>query len=136
MDGEDGESDAEGSANEREDADFGEGRLQKVSGGGTECRAYGGFAVTADETGELRVGQIDAGDEQDAEDGGHEEPEPRGGVAYDDLFEWLDVDGECAARVAVHLIRRDLADDVVGEDVEIFCGLSDGQAGFRWPRAT
>ena len=56
MDGEDGESDAEGSADEGEDADFGEGRLQEVGGGGTEGGADGGFAVTADETGELRVG--------------------------------------------------------------------------------
>ena len=131
MDGEDGEGDAEGSADERENADFGQGRLQKMGGRGAEGGADGGLAVAADEASELRVCQIDARDEEDAEDSGHEKPEPSGGAAYDDLFERLDVDGECAAGIAVHLIRRDLPDDVVGEDVEIFRGLSDRYAGLQ-----
>jgi hypothetical protein len=128
MYGEDSEGDAEGSTDERENADFCEGRLQKMGGRGAEGRTHGGFALAADDAGKLRVCEIDAGDEEDAEDGGEEKPESSGGATYDDLFERLDVDGECAVRVAVHLIGRDLTDDVVGEDVEIFCGLSDGQA--------
>jgi hypothetical protein len=63
-DGEDGESDAEISTDEGENADFGQGRLQKMGGGGAEGGAYGGLAVAADETGQLRVCKIDAGDEE------------------------------------------------------------------------
>ena len=60
--------------------------MQEMGGGGSEGGAYGGFAVAADESGELRVCEIDAGDEEDAEDGGHEEPETGGGAAHDDLL--------------------------------------------------
>ena len=48
----------------REEEDFGEGVLQEVGGRGSEGRADGGFAVATDEAGELRVCEIDAGDEQ------------------------------------------------------------------------
>jgi hypothetical protein len=131
VDGDDGEGDAEGSAYEGEDGDFGEGRLQEMGGGGSEGGAYGGFAVSADETGELGVGEVDAGDEEDAEDGGHEEPESGGGAAYDDLLERLDVGGERSPGGAVQLVGGNLAGDVVGDNVEVFRGLVDGDTGLQ-----
>ena len=94
VDGEEGEGDAEDAAGDGEEEDFGEGALQDAGSGGSEGGADGGFAVAADETGKLRVGEVDAGDEQDAEDGGHEEPEARGGLADEDFLHGLHVGGE------------------------------------------
>ena len=85
-----------------EEEDFGEGALQDAGGGGSEGGADGGFAVAADETGELCVGEIDAGDEKDAEDGGHEEPEAGGGAADDDFLHGLDVGGDSSVEWAVN----------------------------------
>ena len=116
MNGEEGESDAEGSAGEGEDEDFGEGALKEMGGGGSEGGTDGGFAVAADEAGELRVGEIDARDEQDAEDGGHEEPETCGGAADEDLLHGLDVGGERTLGGAVELIGGNLVRDVVVDE--------------------
>ncbi len=85
MDGEEGEDDAEESTGEREDDDFGEGALEKVGSGGSESGTDGGFTVAMNEAGELCIGEVDARDEQDAEDGGHKEPETRGGAADEGL---------------------------------------------------
>ena len=131
VDGDDGESDAEGSTDEREDADFGEGRLQKVCGGGAECRAYGGFAVASDEAGELRVGEVDAGNEQDAEDGGHEKPEAGGGFSDEHLLHGLDVGGDGAFGVAVELVGGNLAGDVGVNGVDFSLCLGGCDAGFE-----
>ena len=131
MDGEEGKSDAEDAAGEGEKQDFGEGGLQDVGGGGSEGGADGGFAVAADESGELSVGEIDAGDEEDAEDGGHEKPEAGGGFADEDFLHGLDVGGEGALRGAVELARGNLAGEGVVEGVEVFLGLGDGDAGLE-----
>jgi hypothetical protein len=117
MDGEDGESDAEGASDEGEDSDFGESALEEMSGGGSERGADGGFSFPADDAGELRVRQIDARDEENAENGGHEEPEARGGAAYDDFLHGLDVGGERSLGGAVELVGRNLVGDIVGDDV-------------------
>jgi hypothetical protein len=91
-----------------------------------DCRRW-----VVEETGELRVGQINARDEEHAEDGGHEEPEPGGGAAYDDLLERLDVHGERAPGRAIQLVGGNLVGDIVGNDVEIFGGLGDRYAGLQ-----
>ncbi len=79
----------------------------------------------------MGVGEVDAGDEQDAENGSHEEPETGGGFADDDFFHRLDVGGEGSVGIAVKLVRRDLTGEVVVEGVEVFLGLRDGDAGFQ-----
>ncbi len=108
MDREEGESDAKGSAGEGEDEDFGEGALKEVGGGGSERGTDGSFAVAMNEAGELRVGEIDARDEQDAEDCSHKKPETCGGAADEDLLHGLDVGGESTLDRAVELVGRDL----------------------------
>jgi hypothetical protein len=77
MNGDDGECDTDGSAYDGEDADFGQGSLQKMGGRSSECGTHGCFAIPTDGSSKLRVGEIDACDEQDAEDGRQKQPEPR-----------------------------------------------------------
>jgi hypothetical protein len=131
VNGEEGESDAENAAGDGEEENFGESALQDAGGGGSEGGANGGFAVATDEAGELRVGEVDAGDKKHAEDRGHEEPETRGGFADENFFHGLDVGGEGAVGRAVKLAWRDLARESVIESVEVLLGLGDGDAGFE-----
>jgi hypothetical protein len=131
VNGEEGESDAENAAGDGEEQNFGESGLQDARGGGSEGRADGGFTVASDEAGELRVGEVDAGDEQDAEDGGHEEPEPGGSFADDDFFHRLDVGGEGSVGRAIKLTGRDLPGERVVECVEILLCLRDRDSGFE-----
>jgi hypothetical protein len=130
MNGEVGESDAECSAGEGKDEDFGESALEEVGSRGSEGGADGGFAVAMNEAGELRVGEVDARDEKDAEDGSHEEPQTRGGAADEDVFQGLNVGGDGALEWTVELIGWDLMRDVVVYGVDVFGGLGDGDAGF------
>ena len=111
--------------------------MQDAGGGGSEGGADCGFAVAADEAGELRVGEIDAGDEENAEDGGQEEPKARGGFADDDFFHGLDVGGECVVgELPSSSTGRDLAGEASSRSVEVFLGLSDGDAGFEASQGT
>ncbi len=131
MYGEEGECDAKDASGDGEEEDFGECALQDAGGGGSEGRADGGFAVATDEAGKLGVGEVDAGDEQDAENGSHEEPETGGGFADDDFFHRLDVGGDRSFRGPFGLIGWDLVGDVVVDGVEVIGGLCDGDAGFQ-----
>ena len=129
--GEEGQGYTKDASGEREDEDFGEGGLQEAGCGGSQGGADCGFAVTSDEAGKLRVGEIDAGDEQDAEDRGHEKPEAGGGFADDDFLHGLDVGGEGSVGGSVELAGGNLTSQGVVECVEIFLGLGDGDAGFE-----
>jgi hypothetical protein len=105
--------------------------LQKMNCRGAEGRADCRLTISTDDAGELCICEIDAGDEKDAEDGGKQEPEARGGATDEDLFHGLDVGGEGAFDGAVQLVGGDLVSDVVVDCVEVVGGLGDGDAGFQ-----
>jgi hypothetical protein len=87
--------------------------LKEMGSRGSEGRADCGFAIAMNEAGELRVGEVYASDEKNAEDGSHEEPQTRGGAADEDVLQWLNVGGDGALERTVELIGLDLMRDVV-----------------------
>ena len=54
------------------------------------------------------IGEVDAGDKEDAEDCGHQEPKAGRGFADESFFHGLDVGGEGAVGWAVEFSGRNL----------------------------
>ena len=129
--GDEGECDAEDATGDGEKENFGKCALQDARCGCSKGGTDGGFAVASDEAAELRVGEVHAGDEQDAEDGGHQKPEARGGFSDEHLLHGLDVSGEGAVGWAVELGGRNLTSEGIVECVEVFLCLRDRDAGFE-----
>ena len=93
---------------------------------GSECAADGEFLLTGEAAGEEKIGDVDAGDEQDEGDGAEEKPERLLAFAGEEVvFERLDEDAPALVAFRIGL------GDVGGDGVHVGLRLLDGDAGFE-----
>ena len=93
---------------------------------GSECAADGEFFLAGQAPGEQKIGDVDAGDEQDEGDGTEEKPEGLLAFAGEEVvFERLDEDAPALVAFGIRL------GDVGRDGVHVGLRLLDGDAGFE-----
>ncbi len=144
-----GEHKAEDGAQDGEQQHFTEQLCDDGTPRCAEREADGELALAVGSAGEQQRGDIDAGNEQQEDDGAIEKPERGADVADDDGFERLDVDGEVAigfgklraelvldgGEIGKGLLLRhagpQAADDVVPGGGAVLCDRRVGRSGLE-----
>src|SRR5712672_1043064 len=75
-----GEKKAEGAANQSEERAFGEKLAKKADAAGAHGGAHAEFAIAADHAGEIEIGNVGAGDEEN--ESGSREKQRHGGLGF------------------------------------------------------
>ena len=127
-----GEQNAGRAADHRQQQAFGQRIPHQAPLGGAERHAHGGFAVARQRASQLRVGQIQAGDQHQPHDGGHQQPQGRSGIVHDGLLHRLHP-GAQRAGAAVAAIRR-VREDLRLDRVELRRRLRQGDARIEPPQ--